>query len=143
MLGPSHRRFSRYSSKYCLQQLYLSFVRPHLEYAVPVWDPHCLSHVNTLERIQKFFLGMIHRAWKENYNIIFQRSGLLSLSDLCYVISFKLCLCYVIFFKLCMVISAAQILHFNHRLRGPYHLRQPIARMLPYKFSFFPHAISL
>ena len=76
------RIFSRYSSIECLQQLYLSFVRPHLEYAVPVWDPHCLSHVDTLERVQKVSLRMIHGAWKENYNILLQRSGLQSLSDL-------------------------------------------------------------
>ena len=58
---------------------------------MPVWDPHCFSHVNTLERVLKFILGMIHRAWEENYIILFQRSGLQSLSDgrkclkLCYL----------------------------------------------------------
>ena len=35
--GLIYRRFSCYSTKDFLQQLYLSFVRPHLEYAVPVW----------------------------------------------------------------------------------------------------------
>ena len=79
--GLIYQIFSCYSTKDCLQQLYLLFVRPHLEYAVPVWDPHCLSYVDTLERVQKFSLRMIHRAWKEDYNILLQRSGLQSLSD--------------------------------------------------------------
>ena len=44
-------------------------------------------------------LRMIHRAWKEDYNILLQRSGLQSLSDRRKYLK----LCYF----LCMVISAA------------------------------------
>ena len=51
-VGLIYRKFYQYSSPECLQQLYLSFVRPHLEYAVPVWDPHCSNHVQTLERVK-------------------------------------------------------------------------------------------
>jgi hypothetical protein len=35
--------FRRFYNPQCLQQLYLSFVRPHLEYAAPVWNPHHTS----------------------------------------------------------------------------------------------------
>ena len=34
-----------------LLQLYLSLVRPHTEYAAPVWDPHLLSDINSLENL--------------------------------------------------------------------------------------------
>ena len=50
-VGLIYRKFYQYSSPECLQQLYLSFVRLHLEYTVPVWDPHCSNHVQTLERL--------------------------------------------------------------------------------------------
>ena len=141
--GLIYRRFSRYSSKDCLQQLYLSFVRPHLEYAVPVWDPHCLSHVNTLERVQKFSLRMIHRAWKEDYDILLQRSGLQSLSDRRKYL--KLCYLFQVMNGHFSCPITPENRDFNRRLRGinPYHLCQPFARTSSYKFSFFPHTISL
>ena len=41
--GLIYRRFYHYSNEHCLRQLYLSFIRPLLEYAVPVWDPHCIT----------------------------------------------------------------------------------------------------
>ena len=33
--------------------LYKAFVRPHLEYAPQVWDPHLIKDVELLERTQK------------------------------------------------------------------------------------------
>jgi len=33
-----------------------NYVRPHLEYAVPLWDPHQQGHTNSLEKVQKFAL---------------------------------------------------------------------------------------
>ena len=36
--------------------LYLSYIRPHLEYAATVWDPHQVGFIHSLERIQKFAL---------------------------------------------------------------------------------------
>ena len=61
-VGLIYRKFYQYSSPECLQQLYLSFVRPHVEYAVPVWDPHCSNHVQTVERVQTFTLKMCYKA---------------------------------------------------------------------------------
>ena len=90
-VGLIYRKFYQYSSPECLQQLYLSFVRPHLEYAVPVWDPHCSNHVQTLERVQKFALKMCYKAWKDDYDSLLTRSGLQSLNErrkylkLCYL----------------------------------------------------------
>ena len=34
------------------RQLYLSMVRPHLEYAVQVWSPYKLKNINEIERVQ-------------------------------------------------------------------------------------------
>lgn len=31
-----------------LETTLLSFIRPLLEYAVPVWDPHCITHIEAL-----------------------------------------------------------------------------------------------
>ena len=44
-------------------QLYLSFVRPHLKYASPMWDPYCSSHKDILEKT--FVLHISYRTWKD------------------------------------------------------------------------------
>ena len=49
ILGLLYRRFYNHSSSECLKQLYLSLVRPHLDYAAQVWDPYLQKDVQLLE----------------------------------------------------------------------------------------------
>ena len=51
--GVLFRKFYRHASSKTLLRMFLAVVRPLLEYAAPVWDPHQLSLISTLERIQK------------------------------------------------------------------------------------------
>lgn len=51
---------------------YKTYVRPHLEYAVEVWNPHSIQNRNKIEKIQKHFTriamkrcGLIHRPYPE------------------------------------------------------------------------------
>ena len=37
-----------------LRVLYITHVRPHLEYATPVWDPHLVRDSEALESVQRF-----------------------------------------------------------------------------------------
>ena len=53
-IGMLYRRFYQYCTTSALKCLYVSLVRPHLEYAVPVWDPHLVKHIELLEKVQKF-----------------------------------------------------------------------------------------
>ena len=43
-----YRHFFQYCSTDTLKRLYIALVRPHLEYAVPVWDPHLVKHIELL-----------------------------------------------------------------------------------------------
>ena len=59
-----------------LRQLYLSLVRPHLEYASQVWDPHLSKDRSTLEKVQKFACKLATSKWNSRYE------ELLSLMDI-------------------------------------------------------------
>ena len=74
------RRYYTSSNTATLKQLYLSFVRPHLEYAAQVWDPHLRTHINSLERVQKFALRMCCKNWNEPYDALLARTDLPTLS---------------------------------------------------------------
>ena len=38
--------------------MYISLVRPHLEYVSQVWNPYKTGEINSLEHVQKFALRM-------------------------------------------------------------------------------------
>ena len=67
ILGLLYRRFYNHSSSECLKQLYLSLVRPHLDYAAQVWDPYLQKDVQLLENMQKFALKLISHNWSTSY----------------------------------------------------------------------------
>ena len=47
--------------------MYKTLVRPHLEYATPVWDPHLLKDINSVENVQKYGLKMCLKRWDLGY----------------------------------------------------------------------------
>ena len=50
-----------------MKQLYLSLIRPHLEYACQLWDPYTQNDVNKLESVQKFALKLVSHRWDAGY----------------------------------------------------------------------------
>ena len=67
ILGLIYRQFYNNSSSATLKQLYLSLVRPHLEYACQLWDPCTQNDINKLESVQKFALKLISHRWDASY----------------------------------------------------------------------------
>jgi len=45
-------------------------VRPHLEYAAPVWGPSTANNINMLEDTQKFALRICTRQWNMGYQAV-------------------------------------------------------------------------
>ena len=95
MLGLIRRSCREFTAD-TLRQLYISLVRPSLEYACAVWSPSHVTKIDRLERVQRAFL----RAWcykkgvqfsKAEYRAICQQTGVMPLrvrrdiSDLLYL----------------------------------------------------------
>ena len=58
-----------------LEKLYLSFIRPLLEYGDVVWDPHNICLINILEKVQIEAMGIISGGTKLTL------TGLIKLKD--------------------------------------------------------------
>ena len=81
ILGLIYRRFYRHSNEQTLRQLYLSIVRPHLEYATQVWSPYMHKDIMMLERTQLFACKMCTRTWDSSYDELLKRLHLLTLEQ--------------------------------------------------------------
>ena len=64
-LGLLYRQFYRDSSTSTLKALYITQVRPHLEYSTPVWDPHLSKDINALESVQRFASKVCTKKWRD------------------------------------------------------------------------------
>ena len=67
MIGMLYRQFYQWSDPEALIRLYISLIRPHLEYAAPVWSPEHMKDINKLENVQKFALRVCTKQWNSPY----------------------------------------------------------------------------
>ena len=58
LIGLLYRRFYGNVDNQSLFELYNILVRPHLEYASPLWDPYLIKDIAKLESVQKFALKL-------------------------------------------------------------------------------------
>ena len=89
-----YRRFYNHSTSEVMLQLYLSLVRPHMEYAAAVWSPHLQKNIEALQSVQKLALRMIYHAWGMAYQELIGISSLPTLEERRVVM--LLCLLYQI-----------------------------------------------
>jgi len=58
VLGQISRAF-HYRDRYVFKKLYVQYVRPHLEFAVPAWSPSGAADKEVLEKVQQKAIGMM------------------------------------------------------------------------------------
>ena len=80
LIGLMYRRFHHCHPDLMLR-LYKAFIRPHLEYALQVWDPYLAKDIELLERTQKFALRVCCKNWSASYCDLLECCQVPSLSD--------------------------------------------------------------
>lgn len=78
IMGLIRRSFTYLDSK-VFRSLYVSFVRPHLEYAQVVWSPKLRKYVNMIEKVQRRATKLVDGFWNLPYE---ERLRLLDLPTL-------------------------------------------------------------
>ena len=146
MLGLLFRRYYQLSSPETIRQLYISLIRPHLEYACHVWAPHTSRDINALESVQKFACKMITRRW----NGIAHYEDLLSAANLPKLeqrrLELKLCHLFKILHNLVYfpnIFVQREPTHYHFRSSHDHYLFQPFARTNSYFYFFVSHTISI
>ena len=80
---------------------YVTYVRPLVESATPVWSPCLKKDIQALEQVQRFFTRAVCRRSGIPYNNYLHRLSILGLKSLEYRrVFFDLCMCYQIYYNL-------------------------------------------
>ena len=74
-----YRQFYQWSDPKVPIKLYTTMVRPHLEYAAPVWSPELIKDISKLENVQKFALRVCTKQWNLPYIDLIEKCNLTEL----------------------------------------------------------------
>ncbi len=138
--GLLYRRFSTNLDCERLLELYKMLVRPHLEYAAPVWDPHLRKDITNIERVQKFALKMCTKNWDSGYQDLLDLTQMSILGNRRLYV--KLCTLHKIIHGLFCFPTNVFIPQPNRHTTLPL-LYQPFAHTNAYQSSFVPRTISV
>ena len=73
LTGMLYWQLYQWSDPEALLKIYLSVIRPHLEYAAPVWSPDLIKDINKLEHVQKFALRVCTKEWTMSYEDLLEK----------------------------------------------------------------------
>ena len=139
LIGMMYRNFSKHTSAAVMLQIYKSVIRPHLEYACQVWDPHLLKDIQLLEGTHKFALKVCTGNWSSDYTELLNITKVPSLKN------------RRTYLKLCTLFRISHGInhfppHLSYRSNSSRHthsltLFQPRGITNAYQFSFIPDTI--
>ena len=73
------RRNIVFKEKELIILLYKTIVRPHLEYCIQAWRPHCKKDIDILERVQRRATKIIQKLRNISYEMRLKEFGLTTL----------------------------------------------------------------
>ena len=141
LTGLLYRRFYGNMDHHSLLELYSVLIRPHLEYAAPIWDPHLIKDTTKLENVQKFALKMCLKKWDVGYQELLDLSQLPTLENR--RLYLKLCTLYKIihgYFYFPPNVFIPQVSRHSSSLPL---VHMPRARTNAFQSSFVPSSISV
>ena len=142
LVGLLYRQFYKWSSPATLSRLYVSLVRPLLEYASPAWSPYIIKDINSLESVQKFALKVWLKQWNMPYCQLLNQSHLPDLGTRRKHLS--LCYFYNIVNGVHVYPNLPLVPHSpQHVLRNTHSFMQFNAHTNHFQHSFFPHVTAL
>ena len=142
LLGLLYRRFYGLIDTKGMTELYRALIRPHLEYAVPVWAPHLAKDIDKLEKVQKFGLKICLKSWDNDYYDLLELADLPTLENRRMYL--KLSVLYKIYYGH-FYFPPGILLPYRGRHSSPNSpcLHVPSARTNAYHNSFFPSTIRI
>ena len=117
----------------------MSLIRPHLEYASPVWNPHLAKDIKLLESVQKMALKICTKCWSESYENNLASLSLPTLARRCDHLSLYYFYKLVIFFSWGSPHSNTTSRFTRAASRSLFV--QPFAKTNNFMYSFFPRTI--
>ena len=66
-VGALYRQLYKYALTETMLKIYLTCIRPDMEYAVQVWSPYQKNHIKLLESVQRFALKVCSKQWNIDY----------------------------------------------------------------------------
>ena len=138
-VGLLYRRFYKHASPATLRTLYVALIRPHLEYAVPVWDSHLGKDIDALESVQRFATKICTKCWSMHYQVRLDRLHLDTLRGRRLYI--KQCHLYKLLHGLSIFpncpITSSHSQPYHTRFKHNLSLHVPSTHTNAYHYSFF------
>ena len=138
-VGLLYRRFYKHASPATLRTLYVALIRPHLEYAVPVWDSHLGKDIDALESVQRFATKICTKCWNMHYQVRLDRLHLDTLRGRRLYI--KQCHLYKLLHGLSIFpncpITSSHSQPYHTRFKHNLSLHVPSTHTNAYHYSFF------
>ena len=145
LLGLIYRQFYSRSSPKAILSLYITIVRPILEYCSCCWDPPSSSMIAKLEKVQHFALKIASKSWSSTYQSLLSNFNLPTLSHRRSIN--KITQLFKInhgfsHFLYPPPLHLSQVTRITRSL-SPFNFAQPFCRTSTYLHSFYPSAIKI
>ena len=79
LVGLLFQQVYHYANMNLLKKTYVSLVCPHLEYAVPIWDPYTAKNCDLVENVRRFAGRVCLKSWDVGYSEILDSLNLPSM----------------------------------------------------------------